>query len=493
MAERPPIVMVIPDSYRGDVLGHLGNKGAVTPHLDRLAEEAVSYANAFAQNPVCTPSRCSFMTGWYPHVHGHRSMRNLLKPHEPHLLKVLREHGYYVWWGGKNDLVALEEAGDIYAHCDYRHLAQPRSLPLKRVKVPEPNSPLQRVFYGGEWAPSEEPFEVRDADSQYVEGAAAYIREWDGEAPFCVFLPLSMPHPAYVAETVLREKIDVETLPPRRPASELRGRMPEAMQKLREAYGSEAVSEEEWQEIRASYYAMCSKVDSYLGELVAALKARGIYDETMLMFFSDHGDYMGNYDLPEKAHMLLHHDLVRVPLMIKPPAGTPCQPGVRQQLAELLDVTATLYDLLDIEPGYAYQGRSLRASLAGDDGEVHDAVFAETGSRADEASFVNKQVYGLPPESFYARQSTAAIEAHKQGSYAVMCRTRDFKYIRRGYSDEHELYDLQEDPGEMHNRSGDPAYAEVEQKLQLRMLDFWLRTGDVLPEKADNRDLKPVE
>ncbi|MFH1569680.1 MAG: sulfatase-like hydrolase/transferase, partial [Gemmatimonadota bacterium] len=95
MRGRANLVIFNPDSYRGDVLGHLGNPGAHTPNVDALvADGAVSYAHAFAQNPVCTPSRCSFMTGWYPHAHGHRSMKNMLKPHEPNLLSVLKREGY---------------------------------------------------------------------------------------------------------------------------------------------------------------------------------------------------------------------------------------------------------------------------------------------------------------------------------------------------------------------------------------------------------------
>ena len=69
MAKKPNIILFNPDSYRGDVLGHQGNAGALTPNVDALVNsDAVSYSNAFAQNPVSTPSRCSFMTGWYPHV-----------------------------------------------------------------------------------------------------------------------------------------------------------------------------------------------------------------------------------------------------------------------------------------------------------------------------------------------------------------------------------------------------------------------------------------
>ncbi|MEM6429352.1 MAG: sulfatase-like hydrolase/transferase, partial [Deinococcota bacterium] len=75
MSKQPHIVIFNPDQWRGDVLGHLGNEAAVTPTLDTwIQEDAVSFSNAFCQNPVCTPSRCSFMTGWYPHVRGHRSL-----------------------------------------------------------------------------------------------------------------------------------------------------------------------------------------------------------------------------------------------------------------------------------------------------------------------------------------------------------------------------------------------------------------------------------
>lgn len=74
MIKRPNIVILNPDQMRADSLHHLGNEAAVTPILDALSEEGVSFSRAFCQNPVCTPSRCSFMSGWYPHVAGHRTM-----------------------------------------------------------------------------------------------------------------------------------------------------------------------------------------------------------------------------------------------------------------------------------------------------------------------------------------------------------------------------------------------------------------------------------
>ncbi|MBN2150850.1 MAG: sulfatase-like hydrolase/transferase, partial [Candidatus Lokiarchaeota archaeon] len=100
---RPHLVIFNPDQWRGDFLHHVGCDAAVTPNMDKLAAEGVSFRRAFCQNPVSTPSRCSFMTGWYPHTRGHRTMHHMLHPErgEPNLLAILKREGYFVWWGGK--------------------------------------------------------------------------------------------------------------------------------------------------------------------------------------------------------------------------------------------------------------------------------------------------------------------------------------------------------------------------------------------------------
>jgi arylsulfatase A-like enzyme len=118
-AKRPNIVIFNPDHFRGEALAHMGNPAAVTPNLDRIAEEGVSFRNSFCQNPVCSPSRCSFMSGWYPHVRGHRTMHHLMRRDEPVLLRILKENGYHVWWGGKNDLIRGQNPVEPY--CDVRY------------------------------------------------------------------------------------------------------------------------------------------------------------------------------------------------------------------------------------------------------------------------------------------------------------------------------------------------------------------------------------
>ena len=110
MNRKPHIIIFNPDEMRADALSHLGNPAAQTPFLDAFARrEAVSFSRAYCQNPVCVPSRCSFFTGLYPHVRGHRTMNYLLRPGEATLFSELKDAGYYVWMNDRGNL--LRRAG----------------------------------------------------------------------------------------------------------------------------------------------------------------------------------------------------------------------------------------------------------------------------------------------------------------------------------------------------------------------------------------------
>ncbi len=491
MKQKPNIVLFVADSFRGDVLGHLGNPAARTGAVDALvADSAVSFASTFSQSPVCTPSRCSFMTGWYPHVHGHRSMRNMLKPHEPNLLGALSGAGYRIFWGGKNDLFQAHQKDDLKAKCTVRY--QPGAgYAVPALGDPEPMSgsgeALRRVDYKGVChRRGGETMTIQRGDTAEVLAAVEWIRDYDGEDPFCCFLTLRLPHPPYRAADAHYEAIDPDLLPSRIALAE--HNLPGVIAALREAYGSDAVTEDEWRELKRVYYAMCSEVDSLFGEVVQALKSKGVYDDTLVIFFSDHGDFAGDYGLPEKTHLTLQDPLVHVPLVIKPPRGVEVVPGVRRGLAELVDVSATVYDLAGIEPGYTCQGRSLAPALADPGWNGRDATFAEVGRRFDEVGFYNVSPDGQSAQhGIYGAQSAAGKPFHEKGSYAVMCRTRTFKYIHRPYTSAHELYNLIDDPGECINLSGDPGMETIERGLRERLLEFLMTTADVLPHELDPR------
>jgi len=96
----PNFLILVPDQLRADALGAFGNAHAATPHIDALAARGTRFTNAFVQHPVCSPSRASILTGWYPHTAGHRTLTHLLREHEPNLLRILKDSGYHVTWAG---------------------------------------------------------------------------------------------------------------------------------------------------------------------------------------------------------------------------------------------------------------------------------------------------------------------------------------------------------------------------------------------------------
>ena len=117
MDNKPNIVLFVADQMRCDSMHHMGNDASVTPHLDSILEEGISFENAYCQNPVCVPSRCSFLTGLYPHTTGHRTMHYLQRHEdEPNILKEMKQNGYEVIWIGRNDVIPGDKPKTNY--CD---------------------------------------------------------------------------------------------------------------------------------------------------------------------------------------------------------------------------------------------------------------------------------------------------------------------------------------------------------------------------------------
>ncbi len=495
MAGRPNIVIFNPDQWRGDVLGHLGNAGALTPALDRLvAEDAVSFRNAFCQNPVCTPSRCSFMSGWYPHVHGHRTMFHMVRAKEgdPNLLRILKENGYRVWWGGKNDLTPAQEGYGLDCDTKYRPPRPCRPMWMTDRQAQWrglPGSDTYYSFYVGRLDTGGEPF-YADGDWANVLGAIEFVRSAPRGQPFCLYLPLTYPHPPYGVEEPWYSLIDRARVTPRAPTPADWAGKPSILKGIFEGQGLGGWTEDRWRELRAVYYGMCARVDHQFGLLVAALREAGHYDDTAIFFFSDHGDFTGDYGLVEKTQNTFEDALVRVPFVIKPPREVPVQARVSEALVELVDFPATVYDMTGIRPGYWHFGRSLVPVLAGRTDEHRDAVFCEGGRLPGEEAAMEKtslEHMADPRESLYWPRLRLQISDEKPWhTKAAMCRTRTHKYVRR-HRECDELYDLREDPQECRNRAGDPACAGVAAALRERLLTWYIETCDVVPFDLDAR------
>jgi arylsulfatase A-like enzyme len=491
----PHLVFFVPDSFRGDVLGHAGNPAAHTPNLDHIvAHDGVSFVNAFAQNPVCTPSRCSFMTAWYTHVAGHRTMLNMLKPYEPCLLKTLKDHGYYVWWGGKNDLVSVKKPEDYLLWCSEKcRYPAPgeHSYDVPHYFHEEIGSgdPRYHSFYRGLVSPDgREEEDQLLVDDWWVDKAVERIKNPVSDQPLCIYLPLDLPHPPYRVEKKWRDLIDKYKLPPVVPPYAAPEEFPEIMAALLKGCDIENLDEEFWLETKAVYYAMCARTDAMFGKVVAALKEAGIYDDTAIFFISDHGDFAGDYGLPEKTHSTLQDCLLRVPFIVKPPKGMPVNPGVRKQLVELTDFVATVEDILHMKPSHPHFGKSTVPLFTAAEDPHREEVFAEAGKRYGEWQALNSETNKMSPDSIYGRQAKVLRQNEKILGFATMCRTTKIKYVKRLYEKD-ELYDLEKDPCETVNLINDPQYGEILIDMRERLLNHYASTCDVVPFEQDSRKI----
>ena len=188
--------------------------------------------------------------------------------------------------------------------------------------------------------------------------------------------------------------------------------------------------------MRRHYYANISLLDDWVGRIVQTLDKRGQLDNTLFVFTSDHGDCLGDHHQVYKFSS--HYDSVaRVPLVMAGPGVEAL--GVRESLVELIDLGPTLLDLAGLEPLDDASGQSLCALLSGENEALHEVVFSEHGPR-------------------------------------VMARTHEWKLVLYPGQSYGELYDVQQDPGELYNHYDDPFYAEAQRQMVEHMLHWYAST-----------------
>ena len=466
-------VIFMPDEMRAESVACYGHPLVQTPNIDRLAGEGTRFDQCHVQHTVCSPSRCSMMTGWYPHVVGARTLWRLLRPHEPNLFRYLKSAGYEVVWFGKNDLLSPESFADSVSWCESRRgKGRPHSaIPFKL------DDPRYYSFIGA-------PYETLDGPSDHanVHAALDYLNSRPS-GPFMVYLPLQFPHPIYHAPEPYHSMYAREEIPELRPP-DLPDK-PSFYEAIRRTRRLNELDDGRFREIQALYLGMISYNDWLLGEVLECLAANGYEENTTILFFSDHGDWAGDYGLVEKWPSGLDDTLTRVPLVIRTPGGA--EGHVVEEQAELFDIMPTILELAGIEPRHTHFAESLVPQLRGAAGNPERAVHAEGGYDLHEPHcFEGYGDENRGPEQIYYPKFTLQQDEPLTVCRATMIRTTDWKLIRRpaGVS---ELYDLRNDPRELTNLYANPAQAEVRRALEKRALDWYVRTADVTPFDRDPR------
>ncbi len=471
MDDRPNFIFIIADELRSDALGCYGNGLVKTPVMDEVASKGMLFSNNFTQHTVCTPARCSLLTGCYPHVTGHRSLWNLLKPFEPNLLRLLKEKGYHVYWNGWHNDVLNPEAFSLSVSESHKngkwHFGKMRDSVLWRIL--EVNKDFKE--------------DIEEHSDVAILTAAAERISGTMPMPFVMWLPLIGPHPPYVLPEsweirCTAESVDV--IGTEKDKSVIRDL-------LRKEYGRDKAVMGMLQEVRAVYLGMVSFLDWAVGRFWEAFKNSRYIDSTYLIFISDHGDYAGDYGLAEKWPSGMEDVLTHVPLIIN---GPDVKQGKKYDgLTESIDIPATVLDLANIEPNWTNFGSSLKTQLTEDFNRKHrDYIVCEGGydisePHCIEGADIHGGIKGKPKRRIQQEFPESVCRT-------IMIRSLFDKFVLRSNGTE-EYFDLRHDPFELGGGKGSSAENDRKQKLKDELLAFFLRTSDITPFIPDPRHAVP--
>jgi arylsulfatase A-like enzyme len=481
-------VLFFPDEMSAPSVSCYGNSIVQMPNYDRLSAQGSRFENCIVQNPVCAPSRCSLMTGLYVHNMGHRSLWSLLRPHEPSLFRYLKNAGYDIPWFGKNEIYSYEYLNEICSDIEEKRNGY-KSKPVRNYlsyKSVNPYRPQDPEYYSFLFP----PIENNDKETPVLENVARgidYLNNWGkGDKPFFLFLPINMPHPPYQAPKRFHEMYDPQIVKDQLESLDDTSGKPEYAKLIRKYRRLDELNPDFMAKIHATYLGMNSYVDYMLGEIMDVMEERGLFEDTVLIVASDHGDWSGHYGLVEKWPNAMDDLLVRVPLIIRAPqkkAG-----HVVKEQVELFDVMPTVMDLAKIEVGHTHFARSLIPQLEGGPGDPERFVFSEGGYDAqDERCFE----YLPRDRGLHLESNVYYPKVIQQRDYpASVCRTAMIRSLTDKLvlrtSGENEFYDLKNDPHELVNIYNDPKKDGIKKDMEARLLQWYIHTSDVVPLDDDD-------
>lgn len=467
------VVWITTDHMRYDCVGAHGNPAMHTPTLDRLAREGIDFDRCYCQNPLCMPSRASFMTGYYPQQLAVTENGFCLQPGlVPTVADHFRAAGYQTAQIGKlhfqshedNDLDprARHDYGFDVFWCDeepgcydgayLRWLRSERPELETTFHLSRPNAPAR--------AESDATGRVLDAPWEYsfsgwiAQQAERYLRAWGGRRrPQFMHLGFYAPHPPLNPTSEMFAPYEGIALPPlHRRDGEADGKPPAVAGPGRACADWPA---ERFERYRRHFYAMVTGVDLAVARVMAALESMGALEDTLIIFSSDHGDLCGDHGGVSKGTSF-YEEIMRLPLTLWWPAGLGRAGRRVAGLVEMVDLLPTLIGLCGGAVPLAMPGRDYApALLGGETPATRDDVFAYHG-----------------PGAMMLRNAT-----HKYLRYEALPDASGPASAPVDGGPREVLYDLAAEPEEFTDRAGDPAYEETLRSLRDRALSRALRAS----------------
>ncbi len=448
----PSIVFITTDTMGRDMCSaYVDRPGVQTPHLERLARSGVLFENAFCTAPVCTPARASWYTGLPPNRTGAWTNNQSTLREVRMLAEILTESGYAARHYGKWHL----EGGGYDGAGEPGGGFQEEWYDLARFHAEVGDDGLEPRRFGN-WNRGHDDIEYCFAH-RVAGRAIRAMRNHDYTGrPLLLAVEFDEPHGPYICPPPFRDHFSHADIhrPPTLHDS-LEGK-PRIQQEYSAFLRTSRPDSDDLPRYYQYYYNCNSYVDHEIGRVVDAVREH-MPPDTVILYTSDHGDHLGSFGLCAKGPTM--YDLTcAVPLIIDAPGIT--RPGGREAgLVSGVDLFATMLDLAGVAPPTPatdpdYHGRSLLPTLHGEAADERGAVFMEYNR------------FGMPQDQ-------------DEGFFPIRCIRTDRWKLSINLFDTDELYDLQEDPLERHNRIDDASLASIRNGLHDRLLDWQRQTKDV--------------
>jgi arylsulfatase A-like enzyme len=417
---RPNIIFILTDDQRWDMLGCAGNTIISTPNIDKLAEKGVRFSHAFVTTPICAASRASILTGLYERAHDFTFKKPPVKMEYTNISYpyLLKKAGYRTGFFGKLGMNLETSLDSIFSSKKINGFPYWKEVEGKKKYLTD----LQG------------------------EQAIQFIRESGKEEPFCLSVSFSAPH----ADDGSKEQY---FWPPSLDSLYTNVMMPVPATAKKEFYESlpdflkGTMSRERWlwrfdtpekfQQMVKGYYRMITAVDETIGRITGELNKLGIAENTIIIFMSDNGYFLGDRGYADK--WLMHDASIRVPLIIYDPRKSDANKKVFDQMVLNIDITPTILNFAGIPVPRQMQGKSLLPLMNTESNNWRDTIFCE--HLMDEQEIPNSE----------------------------SIRTEKWKFIRYPKHPEFiELYNLIDDPWEEHNLAPQKIYRQMISHFQLQ-------------------------
>ncbi|MCC2684503.1 MAG: sulfatase [Paenibacillaceae bacterium] len=462
---KPNVLMIYTDQQSCWTLGCYGGTLIDTPHIDRIAAEGVRLNHYFVNSAVCTPSRGCMMTGRYPSFHGAFRNNKPLGANERTLGHLFAEQGYDTAYMGKWHLdgdpypgFASETGGQGRGFADHRYMFNRGHF--KEVLEQAQDHPQL----------SEEIGDERTFMTDWLADKAVEYITQPRDKPFLLVVSIPDPHTPHTVRAPYDQMYDPQEMPI--PETFHEETLPDWAEndqwgRKKQVYSSMddlEQQEERLRKVKAQYCGQVKCIDDNVGKMLDALQKQGVLDDTIVVFTSDHGEYMGEHGLRGKNN--LYETAYRVPFLIRWPSGLRVA-GIVDRVVTSVDVLPTLLRLIGAAPHDRIQGRDASPFLTGD-GSVREA-----GDTIDWAA---------------EWADEAIIHPNDVPRTGIFTPEFELAYVGKGWKGglfkDHILFDRVNDPLQVNNLFNDPDYSEVVEQLTQRIVLHHRRLGtdpQVLP------------